>query len=71
MTVITKTFYYPIAQGSADNEVIKDKSLPDLFTGNSLDLSSVKLIETRILVRRESPGRARPRECHRGAAPGR
>ncbi|MDO9223800.1 MAG: SO2930 family diheme c-type cytochrome [Caulobacter sp.] len=48
-TVVTKTFYYPKA---ADGTVAPGDNLRHSDTGAGLDLSRVRLIETRILVRR-------------------
>lgn len=49
-TVITKTFFYPKA---ADGALAPGDGLPLALTGQGLDLSKVRLIETRVLVRRE------------------
>lgn len=59
-TVITKTFFYPVSAGAEEGEVINDKSIADLFVGNTLDLERVRLIETRVLVRREAGWEAIP-----------
>jgi len=58
-TVITKTFFYPRAAGGADH-VAQVGRLEDHFDGRALDLSEVRLIETRILVRRADGWRAAP-----------
>jgi len=50
-TVVTKTFFYPKAEGDA---VAPGDGLTLSETGQGLDLSKIKLVETRILVRRES-----------------
>ncbi len=50
-TVITKTFYYPRA-GRSFARVSGDGEPMAHFTGDRLDLTQVRLIETRILVRR-------------------
>ena len=49
-TVITKTFYYPKADGSL---LETSKAGYDLQQGRALDLSRVRLVETRLLVRRK------------------
>mgnify|MGYP001600355124 CR=1 FL=1 len=52
-TVITKTFYYDTPGGPLDGLVLKSatsEGLPD----NQLGLENVRLIETRVLARRES-----------------
>jgi uncharacterized repeat protein (TIGR03806 family) len=49
-TIISKTFYYPLdAQGRA-----LPAAGPAALTGNALDLAHVRLIETRLLVRRQA-----------------
>lgn len=58
-TVITKTFYYPQSQGGPD-EVVRTRETLLHFDGRGLDLSQVRLIETRILVRREDGWAALP-----------
>ncbi len=50
-TVITKTFYYPRA-GRDLSEVRGDGQGMAHFTGQALDLTAVRLVETRILVHR-------------------
>ncbi|PWE18175.1 hypothetical protein DDZ18_00755 [Marinicauda salina] len=50
-TVITKTFYYPRADGDFDEVALSREAMAH-FDGRSLDLSEVRLIETRVLVRR-------------------
>lgn len=52
-TVITKTFYYPRA-GSEIGEVARTRETMAHFDEEGLDLSQVRLVETRILVRREA-----------------
>ena len=49
--VITKTFYYP-RDGSSLTRVRADGASLDHFDGHALDLEAVRLVETRILVRR-------------------
>ncbi|WP_375282591.1 SO2930 family diheme c-type cytochrome [Marinicauda pacifica] len=62
-TVITKTFYYPRA-GEGDGEsfdaVARTRESLIHFEQGGLDLSRVRLIETRILVRREAGWDALP-----------
>jgi uncharacterized repeat protein (TIGR03806 family) len=53
-TVITKTFYYPRAEGAAVRKVLAQSP------GASLDLSQVRLIETRLLINTASGWVARP-----------
>ncbi|HEY1872880.1 MAG TPA: SO2930 family diheme c-type cytochrome [Steroidobacteraceae bacterium] len=50
-TIISKTFYYPRARG-ADTVARTYDSSRD-FSGTGLDLTQVRLIETRLLVRRK------------------
>ncbi|WP_077034761.1 SO2930 family diheme c-type cytochrome [Pelomonas sp. KK5] len=50
-TVITKTFYYPKADGAL-LQTATSSSNADLLDGRTLDLSRVRLIETRVLVHR-------------------
>lgn len=60
-TIISKTFYYPLPEGGAAsgsaglaNAVARsDASLHPLLKDERLDLDKVRLIETRLLVRRE------------------
>ena len=58
-TVITKTFYYPKTSGGFQN-VSRDGQSMDHFDGHVLDLQSVRLIETRLLVRRDTGWQALP-----------
>ena len=58
-TVISKTFYYPRAGGS-DASVSRTYDQSRDFAGQGLDLANVRLIETRILVRREHGWEALP-----------
>jgi uncharacterized repeat protein (TIGR03806 family) len=58
-TVITKTFYYPRA-GSDFTWVAAEPDLTSGFDGQGLDLGDVRLIETRILVRRAQGWAALP-----------
>ncbi|HXY95871.1 MAG TPA: SO2930 family diheme c-type cytochrome [Steroidobacteraceae bacterium] len=58
-TVISKTFYYPRAgRGAAAVARTYDQSRD--FAGSGLDLRNVRLIETRLLVRRERGWEALP-----------
>ena len=52
-TVITKTFYYPVVDGAGVDEVLLDTS-SNFFAGGRLSLNEVRLIETRVLVRRDA-----------------
>lgn len=58
-TVISKTFYYPRA-GGALSAVSRTYDQSRDFAGLGLDLERVRLIETRILVRREHGWEALP-----------
>lgn len=58
-TVITKTFYYPRG-GDGFAEVALEHDPNAHFDGRALDLSAVRVIETRILVRREDGWAAIP-----------
>lgn len=58
-TVITKTFYYPRAGGGFER-VLRDGAPREAFDGNRLDLDRVRLIETRVLVRRPAGWEALP-----------
>jgi uncharacterized repeat protein (TIGR03806 family) len=51
-TVITKTFYYPV--DDAGNVLRGDAGLQVSDTPETLDLDRVRLIETRLLIRREA-----------------
>jgi uncharacterized repeat protein (TIGR03806 family) len=61
-TVISKTFYYPLPAGIQwdGKSVARTDPVQDSFHGGSLDLSQVRLIETRLLVRREAGWEAIP-----------
>lgn len=58
-TVITKTFFYPLAEGGFDQVSARGR-LEDHFDGTQLDLTGVRLIETRVLVRRDAGWEALP-----------
>jgi uncharacterized repeat protein (TIGR03806 family) len=58
-TVFSKTFYYPRAAGGA-NAVSRTASQARDFAGQDLNLANVRLIETRLLVRREHGWEALP-----------
>jgi uncharacterized repeat protein (TIGR03806 family) len=58
-TVISKTFYYPRADGG-DAAVMRTYDQSRDFSGQGLDLKNVRLIETRLLVRREHGWEALP-----------
>ncbi len=58
-TVITKTFFYPKAAGGAQ-AVARTYDVAHDFAGTGLDLTQVRLIETRVLVRRERGWEALP-----------
>ncbi|HZP64862.1 MAG TPA: SO2930 family diheme c-type cytochrome [Rudaea sp.] len=53
-TIITKTFYYPLAGGVRDGKsVARSYDTAHDFTRGALDKQHVRLVETRVLVRRE------------------
>jgi len=52
-TVITKTFYYPRAGGGFERVALADAGMAQ-YADRHLDMDAVRLIETRILVHRES-----------------
>ncbi|MEQ8404014.1 MAG: SO2930 family diheme c-type cytochrome [Oceanicaulis sp.] len=56
--VITKTFYYPRAGGF--EEVSADGASMQHFDGRALNMNAVRLVETRVLVRREAGWEALP-----------
>jgi uncharacterized repeat protein (TIGR03806 family) len=58
-TIISKTFYYPRASGGA-TMVSRSADQSRDFAGQGLDLANVRLIETRLLVRRERGWEALP-----------
>lgn len=58
-TVITKTFFYPAASGGFER-VSRTGAFEDHFNGAALDVSEVRLIETRVLVHREAGWEALP-----------
>ncbi len=55
-TIISKTFYYPLPAGAKwdGKSVARTDPALDSMHGGALDLSRVRLIETRVLVRREA-----------------
>lgn len=53
-TLITKTFYYPKAGGTTTALLRQTEDARADFAGGALDLSKLRLIETRVLVRREA-----------------
>lgn len=60
-TIISKTFYYPLPGGAGwDGRSVARTGARDVLQGESLDLSRVRLIETRLLVRREQGWVAMP-----------
>jgi len=60
-TIISKTFYYPLpGDGKWDGKSVARASTGNDLQGGSLDLSRVRLIETRLLVRREAGWDAMP-----------
>jgi uncharacterized repeat protein (TIGR03806 family) len=58
-TILSKTFYYP-RTGAGANAVARTYDQSKDSAGQGLDLAAVRLIETRILVRRESGWEALP-----------
>jgi uncharacterized repeat protein (TIGR03806 family) len=65
-TIITKTFYYPRPKGAASTKSVartydqSDEFAPGTGAESGLNLAKVRLIETRVLVRRESGWEAFP-----------
>lgn len=61
-TIISKTFYYPLpaGQGWDGKSVARTSPSASVMEQETLDLSKVRLIETRLLVRRESGWVAMP-----------
>ncbi len=55
-TIISKTFYYPLPEGQIRDgkSVARTPSSASVLQNESLELSRVRLMETRLLVRRES-----------------
>jgi uncharacterized repeat protein (TIGR03806 family) len=58
--VITKTFYYPRAETALNERIARTEDVGPDFAAGGLDLSRHRLIETRILVRRETGWAAIP-----------
>lgn len=53
-TVISKTFYYPLPDARGDgNRVLRSDPAESRFVDGALDLRRTRLIETRLLVRRQ------------------
>jgi uncharacterized repeat protein (TIGR03806 family) len=53
-TVISKTFYYPIEAGAhGTNVVLRSDPTPAEMAGQGLNLDRVRLVETRLLVKRK------------------
>ena len=60
-TIISKTFYYPLTKTGRDaKSVARTYDASRDFAGDGLDLRHVRLIETRLLVRREHGWEAFP-----------
>lgn len=60
-TIISKTFYYPLpGDGKWDGKSVARIAANNDLQGESLDLSKVRLIETRLLVRRTAGWEAMP-----------
>ncbi|MDP2128672.1 MAG: SO2930 family diheme c-type cytochrome [Pseudohongiella sp.] len=61
-TIISKTFYYPRASAAPDDITAVQWTADALlgFDGQALDLSQVRLLETRLLVHQESGWQALP-----------
>jgi uncharacterized repeat protein (TIGR03806 family) len=54
-TVITKTFYFPRVEAVSDAQrVARTDPAQSSLTGETLDLRRVRLVETRLLIRREA-----------------
>lgn len=58
-TVITKTFYFPVETDAQDGQVLKVTTAAAALAA-PLDLSKVRLLETRVLVHREDGWQAWP-----------
>jgi uncharacterized repeat protein (TIGR03806 family) len=56
-TIISKTFYYPLPRGARD---LKSVARTSAASSGTIELAHVRLIETRILVRREGGWQAFP-----------
>jgi len=52
-TIISKTFYYPVPTGGDDKSVLADDARSPAVASAGLSLAHVRLIETRLLVRRQ------------------
>lgn len=61
-TIISKTFYYPIGDQNTRRrgEVLRTADYSRDFAGDGLDLRRVRLVETRLLIHRESGWAAIP-----------
>lgn len=59
-TVITKTFYYPVADGAADGSRVLKAAVDPGELVDGVDLEEVRLVETRVLVRRDDGWQALP-----------
>jgi uncharacterized repeat protein (TIGR03806 family) len=59
-TIISKTFYYPNAAARDAKSVARTYDQTRDFAGEGLDLRNVRLVETRLLVRREQGWEAFP-----------
>ena len=59
-TVISKTFYYPRTGDGKTGDVARTDDYSHDFAGEGLDLKHVRLVETRILVRRQEGWAAIP-----------
>lgn len=53
-TIVTKTFYYPLASEGDSSQVLRTAEARGLERGGRLVLDQVRLIETRVMVRRAS-----------------
>jgi uncharacterized repeat protein (TIGR03806 family) len=53
-TIVTKTFYYPLASGGDPSQVLRTAEARGLERGGRLVLDQVRLVETRVMVRRAS-----------------
>jgi uncharacterized repeat protein (TIGR03806 family) len=53
-TIISKTFYYPLPEGGAAGHVVRAVGAATQTGAGGLDLSHVRLMETRILARRQT-----------------
>ena len=59
-TIISKTFFYPIPASGGSDTVLKADENTSALLKNGFDLKTIRLIETRLLVRRDAGWAALP-----------